>query len=372
MPTHEEQTEGRPTVTVILPTYNEVENIGIIVPAVHEALSNAGIAHEILVMDDDSPDGTYERALEMGQEFPVRAVRRTQDRGLSASVVDGFRHARGEVAVVMDADLSHPPDVLPQLVAPILRDEADIVVGSRNVPGGGADNWPWFRRFVSWGASLLARPLTPMTDPTSGFMAVRLDVVRNAPIDAIGWKIVLETVVKTGARLAEIPIRFRDREHGESKLTARQQLLYLRHLVRLYRYRFPFWTQLALFGAVGALGVLVDMLVLVIGVEAFHLHPAVAVVFAFLAAATFNYLLNWRYTFRKPDRPHEAAYPAFVLVCIVGLSIRQVVFLILLPLSAARYWYLAVNLVGIVVGGLANFVLTRWVVFPQKKSAPKP
>lgn len=357
---------------MILPTYNEVENIPIIVPAIHEALSAAGISHEILVMDDDSPDGTYTRALELAGKYPVRAVRRTQNRGLSAAVVDGFHSAQGEIAVVMDADLSHPPEVLPELIAPILRDEADIVVGSRNVPGGSADNWPWFRRFVSWGASLLARPLTKMTDPTSGFMAVRLDLVRKAPLDAIGWKIVLETVVKTGARLAEIPIRFRDRERGQSKLTARQQMLYLRHLVRLYRYRFPFWTQLALFGAVGALGVLVDTLVLLVGVEVFHLHPAVAVVFAFLAAATFNYLVNWRYTFQKPDRPHESAYPAFVFTCVAGLAIRQVVFLLLLPLSGARYWYVAVNLIGIAIGGLANFALTRWVVFPQKKSVPKP
>jgi dolichol-phosphate mannosyltransferase len=356
-----------PMVTVILPTYREVENLPLIIPRIHEALKQAGISHEVLVMDDDSPDGTYDKALELSREYPVRAVRRTSNRGLSAAVLDGFREARGQVAVVMDADLSHPPEALPQLVSPVLQGRADIVVGSRHVPGGAAVDWPWFRRFVSWGASLLARPLTRMTDPTSGFMAVRLDLLDGAPLDPVGWKIVLETVVKTGGRLEEIPIQFRDRELGESKLTAKQQLEYLRHLVRLYRFRFPFWTQLALFVIVGGFGVFVDMGVLFAGVEWVGLDPRVAVSFAFLSAATFNYALNWRFTFRRPTQRHRRSYPIFVIVCLVGLALRQLVFLLLLPLSSHRYWYLAVNLVGIALGGIANFVLTRTIVFPQRK-----
>lgn len=361
------ETNGGPTVTVILPTYREVENLPVIIPRIHRALNEAGISHEVLVMDDDSPDGTYDRALELAGGYPVRAVRRTSNRGLSPAVLDGFNEARGKIAVVMDADLSHPPESLPQLVAPVLEGRADVVVGSRNVPGGSAVDWPWFRRFVSWGASLLARPLTRMTDPTSGFMAVRLDLLPGVPLDPVGWKIVLETVVKTGGRLEEIPIQFRDRELGESKLTTKQQIEYLRHLVRLYRFRFPFWTQLALFTFVGGLGVFVDMGVLYAGVEGLDLHPNLAVTFAFLAAATFNYALNWRFTFRKPKGRHRRSYSTFVVVCLVGLALRQVVFLALLPLSDHRYWYLAVNLVGIAVGGVGNFVLTRTLVFPQGK-----
>lgn len=356
-----------PTVTVVLPTYREVENLPVIIPRIHRALSGAGLSHEILVMDDDSPDGTYEKALELSRQYPVRAVRRTSNRGLSAAVLDGFREARGRVAVVMDADLSHPPESLPQLVAPIREGRADIVVGSRHVPGGAAVDWPWFRRFVSWGASLLARPLTRMTDPTSGFMAVRLDMLSGASLDPVGWKIVLETVVKTGGRLEEVPIQFRDRELGESKLTTKQQIEYLRHLVRLYRFRFPFWTQLALFVIVGGMGVFVDMAVLFAGVEWAGLGPHLAVSFAFLSAATFNYALNWRFTFRRPNSRHHQAYPIFVIVCLVGLALRQVVFLLMLPLSNHRYWYLGVNLVGIAVGGIANFFLTRTMVFPQRK-----
>ncbi|MER3413550.1 MAG: hypothetical protein C4341_04800 [Armatimonadota bacterium] len=356
-----------PAVTVVLPTYREVENLPIIIPRIHRALSEARISHEVLVMDDDSPDGTYDKALELGREYPVRAVRRTFNRGLSPAVLDGFREARGRIAVVMDADLSHPPESLPQLLAPVLQGRADVVVGSRNVPGGSAVGWPWFRRFVSWGASLLARPLTRMTDPTSGFMAVRLDILSGVPLDPVGWKIVLETVVKTGGRLEEIPIQFRDRRIGESKLTTKQQIEYLRHLLRLYRFRFPFWTQLVLFTLVGGLGVFVDMGVLFAGVEWFGLHPHVALTFAFLAAATFNYALNWRFTFLRPTGQHRRSYPIFVIVCLVGLALRQLVFLLLLPVSSQRYWYLAVNLVGIAVGGIGNFVLTRTLVFPQGK-----
>lgn len=356
-----------PTVTVVLPTYREVENLPIIIPRIHRVLSEASVSHEILVMDDDSPDGTYDKALELAREYPVRAIRRGANRGLSPAVLDGFREARGSIAIVMDADLSHPPEALPQLLAPVLEGRADIVVGSRNVPGGAAIDWPWFRRFVSWGASLLARPLTRMTDPTSGFMAVRLDLLEGASLDPVGWKIVLETVVKTGGRLEEIPIQFRDRELGESKLTLKAQLEYLRHLVRLYRFRYPFWTQLALFTAVGGMGVLVDMGILFAGVEWVGLHPNVSVTFAFLAAATFNYALNWRFTFRRPTGRHRRSYPTFLIVCLVGLALRQAVFLLLLPLSSHRYWYLMVNLVGIAVGGLGNFALTRTLVFPQHK-----
>lgn len=361
------EARGDPMVTVILPTYREVENLPVIIPRICHTLNEAGISHEVLVMDDDSPDGTYEKALELACEFPVRAVRRISNRGLSPAVLDGFREARGAIAVVMDADLSHPPESLPELLAPVLDGRADVVVGSRNVPGGSAVNWPWFRRFVSWGASLLARPLTHMTDPTSGFMAVRLDILEGADLDPVGWKIVLETVVKTGGRLEEIPIQFRDRELGESKLTMKAQLEYLRHLVRLYRFRFPFWTQLVLFTFVGGMGVVIDMGVLFAGVEWLGLHPNLSVTFAFLTAATFNYALNWRFTFRRPAGRHRRAYPTFLVVCLVGLALRQVVFLFLLPISSAPFWYLGVNLIGIVVGGFGNFVLTRTLVFSQGK-----
>jgi dolichol-phosphate mannosyltransferase len=225
-------------VTVILPTYEEAANLPRVVPAALDALAAAGVAAEVLVVDDDSPDGTAEVARELGRERRVRAHVRTGERGLSSAVIAGFSLSEAPVCVVMDADGSHPADALPAMVRPVLDDRADVVVGSRHVPGGGAEGWPLKRRVISRGAGLLARGLSPMTDPTTGFMAVRTELAQGLPLDGLGFKIVLETVVRGWPlRLEEVPIVFTDRIAGESKLSGGVTVSYLQHLARLYRHR---------------------------------------------------------------------------------------------------------------------------------------
>ena len=230
--------EEKGMISVILPTYNEALNIRRIVCAITKVFRDTAIRGEVIIVDDDSPDGTARIAADLAGSYPVRIRVRTNGRGLAGSIIEGFGLAQGEVCVVMDADLSHPVEKIPEMIKPIIEGKCDITVGSRYIDGGGNINRPWFRRLITRGAALLARGVTTLSDPTSGFMAVKKSLLQGITLDPLGWKIVLEVVVKTNARVLEIPIVFIDRELGESKLGFRAQVDYLRHLRRLYAYRY--------------------------------------------------------------------------------------------------------------------------------------
>ncbi len=230
-------------LSVILPTFNEARNIARIIAALAKVLSDGAIEGEVIVVDDDSPDGTARIASGLSESCPVSVRVRTGTRGLSRAVIEGFGLARGDVCVVMDADLSHPVERIPDLIAPIREGTCDIVVGSRYMTGGGAPDWPWRRKLFSRAAGLLARGVIPLSDPTSGFMAVRKDTLRGIELDPLGWKIVLEVVVRSKARVREIPIVFRDRTQGQSKFGVRAQVDYLRQLRRLYAFRYPLFRK---------------------------------------------------------------------------------------------------------------------------------
>ena len=222
-------------ITLIVPTYNERSNIRVLVLEVQAVLEGAGIrGYEILVMDDDSPDGTAD--IVNGWHDPsVRAVnRRGKPKGLSASVIDGFHEARMDIVGVMDADLSHPPAALPALIKAL--DGADLAIGSRYVPGGGIVNWPWTRRLTSRLACWLARPVTPVKDPTSGFFVLRKKILEGVRLNPWGFKIGLEVAVKAkhAGRFKEVPFVFTDRRSGKSKLKAGVMLSYLKQLWAIF------------------------------------------------------------------------------------------------------------------------------------------
>ena len=232
------QTSAAPTVSIIVPTYHERENLPILIERVFAAVRSAGLDAEMIIVDDDSRDGTDAVVVEWAGRCPVRLITRTQERGLSSAVLRGFEAAAGEFLVVMDADLSHPPERIPDLVAAV-RGGADFALGSRYVAGGATVDWSVLRWLNSKVATWLARPLTRVQDPMSGFFCLRRSTWRGAAaLNPLGYKIGLELIVKARCRqVVEIPIQFSDRLHGKSKLTARQQLEYLRHLGRLYRFR---------------------------------------------------------------------------------------------------------------------------------------
>ncbi len=218
--------------SIIVPTYNERENLAELVDRI------AVVADvEIIVVDDASPDGTADLAQELSQRFNIKVVRRAGKLGLSSAILDGFNAASSDIVGVIDADLQHPPEVIPKLIEAI-KGGAQVAFGSRKVPGGGVTDWPAWRKVVSWGAALLALPLTSIKDPMSGFFFIDKSIIKGMNLETIGFKLGLEIIVKCDYDTAvEIPFMFKPRTRGDSKLTGGEFTSYLRHLLRLYRYK---------------------------------------------------------------------------------------------------------------------------------------
>jgi dolichol-phosphate mannosyltransferase len=196
---------------------------------------------ELVVVDDNSPDGTGTLADDLATRHRMRVIHRSGKLGLGTAVMAGVAAAAADVVAVMDADLSHPPSILPKLWAVCSATGADVVVASRYIPGGRTANWPFKRRALSRLGGLFARPLTPLRDPGSGFFLIRRALAQAVEIKAGGFKIGLELVVRSGSRrLVEIPYHFEDRQRGESKMSTREAFGYLVQLVDLYRFS---WTR---------------------------------------------------------------------------------------------------------------------------------
>jgi dolichol-phosphate mannosyltransferase len=221
-------------LSIIVPTYNESKNIEELLTRIFTVLKPNYTQYEVVVVDDNSPDGTAAIAEALKSKFDLKVVKRPRKISLSSAVLNGFKVATGDVICVMDADLSHPPEAIPNMFKEI-QSGADIVIGSRTVPEGGATNWPWYRRYISKFAQSLALPLTHVTDNTAGFFMMKKSVLDGADINPIGFKILLEILVKGNYKTAkEIPIVFNDRSGGVSKMGSRQVLEYLKQLWILY------------------------------------------------------------------------------------------------------------------------------------------
>jgi dolichol-phosphate mannosyltransferase len=210
-------------VSVVLPTLDEAENIDRVLSEIIAAGEKASLDLEVIVVDDGSADGTRERVRAWESRDPrVRLLAREGERGLAQAVLAGSAAATGEVVVVMDADLSHPPEVVPVLAEAVLGKACAMAIGSRYLPGGSTPGWPLKRRLFSRGAAALAGLLVDARDPCSGFFATRRATLLAAGREARGFKIGLEVLagLTPDARILEVPITFRDRAHGASKLGA--------------------------------------------------------------------------------------------------------------------------------------------------------
>ncbi|MBI2264835.1 MAG: polyprenol monophosphomannose synthase [Armatimonadetes bacterium] len=222
-------------VSVVIPTYNERDNISALIEKLSLLFQSRGLQGEIIIVDDNSPDGTADEAEAHARRFPVRVLRRGQKSGLSSAVLSGFGIAGGEILGVMDADLSHDPEAVGALVEAVTSGRAEVSVGSRYVEGGGIRDWPALRRFMSWFAILLARPLTSVRDVTSGFFFLRKEVIEGVRLSDRGFKIGLEVMAKGRyGKIVEIPYTFTDRRKGSSKLKAGEVVDYLSQLMSLY------------------------------------------------------------------------------------------------------------------------------------------
>ena len=250
-------------LSVIVPTFNEAPNIAEIVKRLAALLDPAlGERYEIVVVDDDSPDLTWNLAQKLSLEHPrLRVMRRMAERGLSSAVVRGWQAARGELLCVIDADLQHPPAVLLELYA-VMRRGADMAVASRHVIGGGVSDWSIARRVVSRTAQLIGLLVLPsvvgrISDPLSGYFMIRRTAIEGVELHPLGYKILIEVLARGRFhRIGEVPYVFQERALGGSKATARVYYEYLRHLLEL---RLALFSRFLRFAAVGLSGVVVDM-----------------------------------------------------------------------------------------------------------------
>src|SRR5262245_57111582 len=343
---------------VIVPTYNEAANLPALVGRIFGSMPDV----EIIVVDDASPDGTADIAEKLASERPVRVIRRQGERGLSSAVLRGIADARSEICVVMDADLSHPPEVIPALVKAV-ECCADIAIGSRYGPGGGIDEWPWFRRLASRAGTLLARPLTGVQDPMAGFFCLRAKLLEGVALRPRGFKILLEILARAKpAKVVEVPIRFDDRGAGESKFGPRERREFLKQVWTLYHDLNAWPWCVAKFLVTGFSGYLVHMAVMAAVVMGLGGRPNVeGAVAGFTVAMTTNYLINRHWTFRARHVGVVSSYPKYALSALAGLGVQIGVMTIL----QAQPWAWSATL-GIAAGTVCNFLLNFLWTFPRR------
>jgi dolichol-phosphate mannosyltransferase len=325
-------------LSLVLPTYQEKHNIELIVEQLAAKLDHfLPGAYELIVVDDDSPDLTWSIAAELTSQYPqLRVIRRVDERGLATAVIRGWQISRGRVLGVIDADLQHPPEVLGQMWAAVNHDHgADLAVASRNVEGGGVSEWSILRRILSRGAQILGLIIFPegvgrISDPMSGYFLVQREAIANKILSPLGYKILVEVVGRGQIdKITEVGYEFQERQSGDSKVTGKQYVEYIRHLLRL---RLSHSRRLLLFLAVGFSGVFVDMAVFYLLQENLHLDMNVSKFLAAEIAIVNNFMWNDRWTFgdvslRQPGKRRKMRrFIKFNLVCSMGVFLNMILF----------------------------------------------
>jgi len=372
VPAQEAAVESPIRLSLVLPTYNESQNVGPIVEQIDALLAPVlGSAYEIIVIDDDSPDRTWEVALGLSAKYPcLRVLRRQGERGLSTAVIRGWQAARGDILGVMDADLQHPVDVNLKLLAEIERG-ADLAAASRHIEGGGVSDWSATRRLLSRGAQLLGLLILPnvlgrVSDPMSGYFMLRRTALAGVELDPLGYKILIEVLGRASIDwISEVGYVFRERVAGESKVSWRLYLQYLSHLLKLRLFSLRS-SRLLRYCVVGASGVLVDMAVLFLlsdpSTLAWGLTRSKAI--AAECAIASNFLLNDAWTFGDLSRKEPGVYAkfrrflGFNAICLVGLMLNVVILNFLFNYAHTNR-YLA--------NAVAILLVTSWNYFFNRK-----
>ncbi|WP_293149446.1 MULTISPECIES: glycosyltransferase [unclassified Microcoleus] len=351
--------------SLVIPTYNECKNVKSIVEQLSKLLDGSIPGnYELIVVDDNSPDRTWEVAQSLTADYPqLRVMRREHERGLSTAVIRGWQAARGEVLGVIDADLQHPPETLLQLLAEIQRG-ADLAAASRHVAEGGVSDWSVVRRFLSRGAQTVGLIILPgvvgrVSDPMSGYFMVRRSCIAGQTMNPAGYKILIEVLGRGNIRwIGEVGYVFQERKEGESKVTGKQYIEYLRHLFILRFARWPVGKFLR-FGIVGFSGVFVNMGVLYVLRNSLHLELTRSLIIAAELAIISNFLWNDLWTFgdiskRQPgNRQRFKRLLKFNTICLMGLILNVLLVNLMFNVFGMNE-YLA-NLIAIVAVTLWNF-----------------
>ena len=366
-------------LSLVIPTYNESSNVAKIVAQLTQLLDNfIPENYELILVDDDSPDLTWQVAQKLTAKYSLlRVMRRQTERGLSSAVIRGWQVAKGEILGVIDADLQHPPEVLIELLKATL-DGADLAVASRHVEGGGVSDWSIVRRFLSRGAQLLGLVVCPtvvgrVSDPMSGYFMVRRSAIAGPKLNPLGYKILLEVIGRGSiGKIAEAGYVFQERDSGESKVTWKQYIDYLGHLIRLRSSRqnphqnrqskraFP--TQRFIrYGLIGVSGIFVDMALFYLLSETAGLGLILSKIVAAEIAIVSNFLWNDAWTFaditqrQKGWRPRLKRLLKFNIICVVGLILDVVLLKLFYHLVFGDSLKYIANLIAIGFVAIWNF-----------------
>jgi len=357
-------------LTVVIPTLNEAGNVEPLLEKLGVAL--AGIEWEAIFVDDGSTDGTPDLLSRIAQnDRRVRMVRRIGRRGLSSAVVEGALASTTPIVAVIDADLQHDERILPDLYQAIAKDGNELAIGTRYAGNGSTGEWDDKRLKISRFATALASPImkTRLSDPMSGFFAVRRDVLLDAApgLSNVGYKILLDLVASSPRplKVAEIGYTFGTRQSGESKLDEMVALEYLELLLDKTIGRFiP--VKLVQFGAIGILGVGVHLALLYLTLTVLGAGFAAAQATAVIGAMTFNFALNNRFTYRDRQLKGSAwvgGLLSFYLVCSIGaignVGIGSLVY------EQFHGWWMA-GIAGAIVGSVWNYVASGWLTWTKR------
>ena len=386
-------------LSIIIPTYNESENIINLLESIKGKIPPF-LNTEIIVVDDNSPDKTadlaecYSQSLYKGNAqtpFYLLVIRRDRKKGLVSAIMEGIKFSKGQYILVMDADLSHSPELIPRMVHELVNPDIDIVVASRYARGGSITGWPFKRRLISKGAVKIAkyslRLSKRLTDPMSGFFAIKRHVLENIKIESAGYKILLEILVKSNdARVKEIPYTFANRKAGKSKLDSDVILDYIRAIYHLYRYgrtsgkamswlsrvgkrrTVLFLSKAARFYTVGASGLLLNYLVsvLLFSSSFASLRYIEATIGGIIVSNISNFLLNKAWTFEDRDftpRKTVRQYGYFAAITSGGAGIQLGVLHLLLQ---SGFSYESSLLIAVSATSISNFLLNKKLTFGEK------
>jgi dolichol-phosphate mannosyltransferase len=331
--------DARTDLSIVLPTFNEAANIVAVLEQLMARLDSVpGLHYEIIVVDDDSPDRTWEKAGQVAEIFPqVVVLRRQTERGLSTAVIRGWQVARGRVLGVMDADLQHPPEVTEKLWAEIARG-ADLAIASRHVEGGGVSDWSLARRIISRCAQLIGLAILPevtarVSDPMSGYFMISRAAIAGRELNPLGYKILIEVLGRGKVRwISEVPYVFRERVEGASKVTNRIYLEYFQHLLRI-RLHLLKSSSFFRFCVVGLSGVVIDMGLLYLLSDPSTLHWGLtrSKILASEAALINNFIWNDLWTFAEISRGQNQfgqrlkRFLKFNAICAFGLLLNVLI-----------------------------------------------
>jgi dolichol-phosphate mannosyltransferase len=361
-----------PELAVIVPVFNEVDNVAALVDRLSASLGD--IPYEVIFVDDNSPDGTADAVRALARDHAnLRCLQRFGRRGLSSAVIEGFLATAAPVLAVIDGDLQHDETILPQMLDLLRRENVDLVVGSRYVAGGGVGDWSHKRQRMSRAATLLSRHLAgvELSDPMSGFFMLRAEALR-ARVDGlsgIGYKILLDILSARGAKLTtrEVPYQFRVREAGQSKLDHKVVLEFIELLIaRTVGRWIP--TKFVMFSMVGAFGVLVHLAILSLlfggGLAGFPVAQAAAT----LVAMTVNFFVNNFFTYFDRQLRGWALLPGWLTFCAASAvgalaNVGLAVFLF----EKAHFPWVPAAVAGIIIGATWNYVVTALYTWKDRR-----